>query len=141
MVIKHNSWITEEDIRSIEKEKKARYICDNPLKTRDGSWANFPIAIFYANEKHTEGSNWFGLFQDSIGRITITNAESVENRVINGLLVDEKIIYSSYRNDFVCLGNKDGLKCCIDGGLDYLKTMGNAPIVKLQITKDGLRRV
>jgi hypothetical protein len=134
--IELNSWLSESQIRAIEKEKNAKYICDNPLKLRNGQYANFPIAIFYAKEKHPEGSNWFALYTDTLGRIMISNAAEVDNRIISGLLVGKKIIYSSYRHDLNCFEN-----CCIDGGIDYLKVNGSCPAVQLIITKDGLRRV
>jgi hypothetical protein len=145
MKIIHKSWLSKKQIKAIQKEKEATYICDNPLRLRDGSWANFPIAIFYAKTPHPNGSNWFGLYNDYMGRVMIVNAGEVEGREIDGLIVGDKIIYSSYRHHLHCLSDENGDYACIDGGIDYLKLTGTAKITKsiirLKITKDGLMEV
>jgi hypothetical protein len=132
MKIIHDSWIGEEAIKRMEQHYNAKYICDTALKGGDGNYVDSPFAIFYANEKHPEGSNWFALYLDYIGRTMITNAIEVEGRIINGLMVDDKIVYSSYRHDMQCLTDSSGSRCCIDGGVDYLKVLGTCPIVKLK---------
>lgn len=143
--ILHNSWLSEQDIVNAEEHYKAKYICDTCLKVRNGSYGNQSFAIFYNEVAHPNGSNWFALFRDN-GRTMIVNAIEVENRIINGLVIDDsKVIYSSYRNDYRCYtSEKTGVEFCIDGGMDYLKLNKSSEdvqfsIAKLQVTKDGLR--
>lgn len=132
-----NKSFLNDDLEKIESEYNAKYIVDLPLKTRLG-YLNQPCAIFYADKAHPEGSNWFALFADRIGRLVITNAIELENKEFTALKVGDDIVYSSYRHDYRELGNSS-----IDGGLDYTKTtLGeNAELITLKVTKNGLIEV
>lgn len=139
MNIIHGNWLSKVAIEEIEENHNAKFICYTPLNTRDGSYINQPCAIFYAEEAHPNGSNWFALFHDYMNRLVIANAIEVENRIITGLMRGNDVIYSTHRHDMVCFSEQGSP--CIDGGMDYTKvngSMNECRMVNLKVTKDGL---
>jgi hypothetical protein len=126
-------------IKIVEDKMNAKYVCESCLRNRDGGWANVPVAIFYTELAHPEGSNYFGIYNNIDGRTTITNAISA-TEPFSGLLIDNEVVYSRYRHDF-----REHNGIFVDGGRDYLKFGGEridqAEIVKIQIVKDHLEIV
>jgi len=126
-------------IKIVEDKMNAKYVCESCLRNRDGGWANVPVAIFYTELAHPEGSNYFGIYNNIDGRTTITNAISA-TEPFSGLLIDNEVVYSRYRHDF---RGHNGI--FVDGGRDYLRFGGEridqAEIVKIQIVKDHLEIV
>ena len=57
-----SSWFDDDTILKIEDKYNATYVFESCLKDAYGNWANFPVAIFYTEEAHPEGSNYFGLY-------------------------------------------------------------------------------
>jgi len=123
-------------IKIIEDKMNAKFVFESCLKNRDGGWANVPVAIFYTEKAHPEGSNYFGLYTDVYGRVTISNAISA-TEPFNGLLIDDEVIYSRYRHDF-----REHNGVFIDGGRDYLRCggarIGDTLSVKIHVVNDHL---
>lgn len=132
---------TPEQIKKIEEKYKATYVCETCVRAKSGEWANQPVAVFYTEEPHPQGLNWFGLFfrwkpggaaDDLI--LSITDAKSATLEPFQGLSYDGKTVYySRYRHDFRTVPGG-----FVDGGRDYLRYQPPAMIVKLQIIKDKL---
>ena len=127
---------TDDKIKIIENKYNAKYVCDTCLKGSMG-WVNFPVAVFYTEEKHPQGSNWFAMYYDPINKnnFNITDAISATES-FEALQVGQDVIYSAYRHDFYHYGST-----FVDGGRDYLRYSPNENCkpVKLQIIKDKLQ--
>lgn len=110
-----------DQISKIEEHYNAKYVFESCLKNGDGNWANFPVAIFYTDTPHPEGSNYFALWKSEHG-LRITNAISaVEGITYAGLEAEDEVIYSHYRHDFRV--GKNG--AFVDGGRDYFRYGGD----------------
>lgn len=119
-VLLDSSLWNENQIKLIEKKYKAKYVMDACLPHEHGGWANFPVAIFYTKTPHPEGSNYFAFFPDPVNsKLTITNGYAAIKDPIEALMIDETVIYSSYRHDYRSF---DGV--FIDGGRDYTRIGG-----------------
>jgi hypothetical protein len=138
----HNesTWLKPDGIAKVEQMYNAKYVFESCLKTRFGGWSEFPVAIFYTEQAHPEGSNYFGLFKNSFGQLTITNGISATEE-FNALQIGEDIIYSRYRHDFSMLKeNEEG--GFIDGGRDYVKYNPEiGKLIKLKVVGDHLEVV
>ena len=137
MKIKNNYHFNEDMIFHLEKSYDAKFICETSIKDASKGWYNTPVALFYANVKHPQGSNWFAIFQHSDGGFSITNGISAvepDNKLV-GITDGKDVVYSSHRHHFSKLGNG-----YIDGGRDYAKLNLSSGIttVTLLITPDGL---
>lgn len=136
----HNesSFLKPDAIAKVENTYNAKYIFESCLKTKDGNWSNFPVAIFYTEQAHPEGSNYFGIFRNDFGALTIANGISA-TEPFEGIQIDEDVYYSRYRHDF--RDCKKGIS--IDGGRDYTRLVGNVLTgshknVKITVVKDKL---
>lgn len=143
----HNecTFINPEGIAKVEEMYNATYVFESCLKTRDGGWSNFPVAIFYTEKAHPQGSNYFGLYRQQVSiddkpHILIVDAISATEMFV-GLQVGEDIIYSRYRHDYRQLDeSEDG--AFIDGGRDYVRTNPEiGKLVHLKVVKDKLELV
>lgn len=135
MKILNESTVYKPDgIKIIEDKMNAKFVFESCLKNRAGGWANMPVAIFYTEVAHPQGSNYFGVYNDFDGRVTITDAISA-TEPFEGLLIDDDIIYSRYRHDF-----REHNGVFIDGGRDYTRIggsrMAEATVVKLKVVDD-----
>lgn len=130
----HNesSFLLEDGIAKVEKLYNAKYVFESCLKTRDGNWCNMPVAIFYTEKAHPEGSNYFGLYRTDFGDVMITNGISA-TEPFDALKVGEDIIYSRYRHDY-----REYNGAMVDGGRDYFKHNMHGVPVKLVVVKDHL---
>ena len=129
----NSEWL---NIPMVESKYKATYIGEFALRSKEGGWASQPVSIFYQEEPHPEGSNYFGLFLSPLtGNVMITNGIAATEHIWTGLKVSEgRVIYSAYRHDF----HKDPeSELFIDGGPDYLHTNGTE-FVSFKIDKDDL---
>lgn len=134
----HNKWLKDDSIAKIEEMKDCKYVCDLPLRSAEGGWVNAPAAIFYNEEPHPDGSNYFGIMQDVLisDQFLITDAvKSVENP-FSGLKTPHGVMFSTYRYDYY----SDG-EYMVDGGLDYFKHSLYGDPVKIQIIDDELTLV
>ena len=129
----HNecTWLKPDGIAKVENMYNAKYVFESCLKTKSG-WCNMPVAIFYTEEPHPEGSNYFGLYRTDFGDLMITNGISA-TEPFNAIQVGDDIIYSRYRHD--CRSFKGAL---VDGGRDYFKHNGVGQTVMLRVNKDKL---
>lgn len=143
-----SSFLTKESIKAIESKYKARYVCESCLRGLDDQWVNFPAAIFYTDNPHPEGSNYFGIFlhqglEDS-NHVMITDGISATGQDMVGVIADNgDVIYSRYRHDY--RESNDG-SVFIDGGRDYTRVgfkeeseKTNGRMVTLRIVKDKLK--
>lgn len=108
------------EIKKIEEHYNATYLLESCLKNKDGGWCNFPVAIFYQDEPHPHGSNYFALYRHPVtNRLTISNGISAVEEEIPALMIDDTVIYSKYRHNFV-----EHAGVFIDGGRDYVRVGG-----------------
>ena len=132
-----SSFLTEENIKNIEKHYKATYVLETCAKDRSGGWANFPAAIFYTETAHPEGSNYFALYVTEDRQLMIANGLSAVNNVVfQGLEAEGVVTYSRYRHDYRDAGNG----AFVDGGRDYFRYGGDKfddyNIVEFVVNKD-----
>ena len=113
----HNecTFLKPDGIAKVEQMYNAKYVFETCLKTRFGGWSEFPVAIFYTEEAHPQGSNYMGLYRNDFGDMMVCNGISALEE-FDALQIDEDIIYSRYRHDYGELG-----EASIDGGRDYVK--------------------
>lgn len=132
------SMFTDEQYNNIEEYYKAKFICETCLKNIDGGWANIPVAVFYTENAHPEGSNWFGLYYNHDNKLMITDAKSALEPFDALLFENGDILYSRYRHDYRTYGN-----AMVDGGRDYFRytPTNDSKMVKIQIMKDKLEIV
>lgn len=114
----------EVDIAKIEEAYKAKYVFESPIKPHGGGWFDAPSLIFYCEEAHPRGSNYFALYHRdgnwliSDGITAICEEDGITAiRATNG-----DIIYSHWRHDFNT--STDG-SVSIDGGRDYTRIMAD----------------
>jgi hypothetical protein len=134
------SFLKPEGIAKIEKAYNAKYVFESCIKDRDGGWCNWPSAIFYTEEAHPQGSNYFALYHErvSIGRepqFMITNGISAIEP-FDALQVGDDVIYSRYRHDY-----REYKGYMVDGGRDYFRRSADGTPVKLCVNKDKLEIV
>ena len=110
------SFIKEEMIPVIEKEYNAKYVLETDLKSKHGGWANRPAAIFYTEEAHPRGSNYFALYFDGSSLMITDGLHSIKDVVFTGIEAEGEVVYSRYRHDY--REGKNG--AFVDGGRDYL---------------------
>jgi hypothetical protein len=127
------SFIKSEGIDMIEDAYNAKYVFESCLKTKDGGWCNMPVAIFYTETPHPQGSNYFGLYRNDFGDFMITDGISA-TEPFDALQVGDEVIYSRYRHDY-----REYKGAMVDGGRDYFKRSADRGMpVKLQVNKDKL---
>lgn len=137
-IVNRNPIFDPEYIERIEKHYNAKFVCETSLKLKDGGWGNFPVAVFYTETAHPEGSNWFGLYWNHENQLRITDAKPALEPFDGLLLEDGSVFYSRYRHDYQSL--EDGTM--VDGGREYLRyNPGNGKVVSLQIVNDKLEIV
>lgn len=146
MIKIHNecSFIKPEGIAKVEEMYKATFIMESCIKG-DNGWCNFPAAIFYTEEAHPEGSNYFALYKDQKTRRTLEPKIMITNGIsatepFGAIQIGEDVYYSRYRHDY----RETGRGVAIDGGRDYVRLVGNIHAgkqVKLKVNKDKLEVV
>ena len=131
-VLTESSFIDEVGIKQIEETRHAKYVYENCQRTKDGGYANFPLAVFYTEKKHPEGSHFFGVFVDPTTRRTMVCDAAKHMGPINGIaLPSGDVIYSRYRHDF-----REHQDVFVDGGRDYLRCGGKDLAVLRHVTID-----
>lgn len=132
------SFIKPAGIRAIERDYNAKYVLETCLKAKDGGWANFPAAVFYTDEPHPQGSNYFAMYFHE-GDLMITDAlPSIKDVIFEGLEAEGEVVYSRYRHDY--REGKNG--AFVDGGRDYFRYGGDRfddyHRVKFKVVKDSV---
>jgi hypothetical protein len=127
------SFFPGETIKKIEEKLCAKYVCETQLKLRSDSWSSFSAAIFYTEEPHPEGSNWFGIWLKD-GRVMISNAISAVEEPFFGVVAENgDVIYSRHPTDF---RESEDKTVFVDGGRDRCRHDLMHEIVKLKVVKD-----
>lgn len=122
-----------DQIEKIEKKYSAKFVCETSVPGRNGDWVG-PVAVFYTEIPHPEGSNYFGMRFDIDDHLVIFNAIMATSTAFTGTVCEDgEVIYSRHRHDFVV-----GKNAFIDGGRDYHRTNGSSPLVTLKVEKDQL---
>ena len=135
-ILNECTWLKPDGIAKVENMYNAKYVFESCLKTKNGGWCNFPVAIFYTEEAHPQGSNYFGLYCTDSGDFMITNGISA-TEPFDALQVGDDIIYSRYRHDY-----REHKGAMVDGGRDYFKRSADRGTpVKLQVVGDHLEIV
>lgn len=121
-------------IEFTEKHYNAKYVFESVLKTKVGTYTEFPVAIFYTEQPHPEGSNYFALYPDGYGSWRIANGITATEGSYTGLVVGDEVYYSRFRHDYRPAGG-----WAIDGGRDYTRLLGEDPqTVTFRVEKDKL---
>ncbi len=127
------SFLSQNQIRKVEDRYKAKYVFESQLKLRSDQWSDFSAAVFYSDEPHPKGSNWFGLW-DNAGRLMISNAISAVNEPFFGAVAENgDVIYSRHPRDF---RESDDKTVFVDGGRGHFRHDLEHEIVKLKVVKD-----
>jgi hypothetical protein len=116
---------------------KAKYIGEFSVAGLGGGFANLPVSIFYQQEAHPRGSNWFGLYFNHLDKLMITDGKSAVDNIWVGVLNEKtnEILYSAYRHDYQVYGD-----LMADGGAEYTKSSVH-PHINFKIVKDTLEVV
>ena len=123
------------DIEKIETKYNAQYVCDSCLKNKFGGWADLPVSVFYTEESHPQGSNYFGIFRSPFDSSLVIADAIKATEPFTGLKCgDGTIIYSRFAHDYVKYG-----KYFIDGGREYTRRSIDGETVTLQIQKNNLK--
>jgi len=130
-ILNESTWLKPDGIAKVENMYNAKYVFESCLKTKWG-WSDIPVCIFYTEQAHPEGSNYFGLYRTDFGDVMITNGISA-TEPFNALQVGEDIIYSRYRHDY-----REHKRAIVDGGRDYFKHNGVGQTVMLHVVGDHL---
>lgn len=132
----HNDILPEEVQKKVCEQKKAKYLGEFSLRTKEGDWSDFPVAIFYQEEAHPEGSNYFGIYKSPLPwqSYMITNAIKATEVDWTGVLNPDTndVLYSAYQHDYQTLGS-----LMADGGHCYTRC-SNHPIISFKIFKDKI---
>ena len=136
----HNecTFLKPDGIAKMENMYNATFVMESCLKTKNGGWSNFPVAIFYTEKAHPRGSNYMGLYVDSYNRFLITDGITA-TEPFEGIQIGDNVYYSHYRHHYRECG-----PVAIDGGRDYTKLVGDinaAKKVTLKVNKDKLEVV
>lgn len=122
------------DIAKVETKYNAKFVGQFCLKTKSGSWGEFPADVYWQEKPPVEGySNYFALIIQ-MGSAYITSGASAVEHPITAIVADDgEVIYSRYRHDY--RASKDG-SVFIDGGRDYTKSSVGGRFVTLKVV-DG----
>lgn len=113
-----NRGLSEDMICRVEEQYKATYVMDTCLKTVDGQWTNWYGCIFYTEQPHPKGSNYFALYKDELEGWKITNGLSAVEGEFHGILFEDgELIHSRYRHDYF-----EHRGAVADGGRDYFRS-------------------
>ncbi len=127
------SFLSQNQIRKVEDRYRARYVFESQLKLKSEQWSDFSAAVFYTEQPHPRGSNWFGIWNDD-GRLMISNAISaVEEPFFGAVAENGDVIYSRRIDD---LRESDDKSVFVDGGRAHFRHDLEHEIVKLRVVKD-----
>jgi len=129
-----------EQIKIIEDKYNGKYVFESAIKAKGGGWTNRAFTIFYTEEAHPEGSNYFAIGYDHTGAVIIANGIDATEE-FEGVLYNDEVFYSRFCHDFRQFTN--GL--FVDGGRDYTRyggsNLSNYKLVKIRVNKDHLEVV
>lgn len=122
----------------IEERMNAKFVCETCIKNQNGQWVNQPFCIFYTEQPHPQGSNYFAVYYDRDMNVMICDGITATEGEFQGVVGTDGIIYySRYRHDFRNIPGG-----FVDGGRDYLRyggsDMGLLKVVNLKIVGANL---
>jgi len=117
----------------VEKEYKAKYVGEFTVRGKEDNWVNAPAMLFWADEPHPEGSNWFIIYFNGEGQPMISDGKSAVEHEWDGILDPETntVLYSAYRHDYQVFDD-----LVADGGPEYFRGSLHSG-VKIQILDGG----
>lgn len=136
-VMKQRTVFSWEAIHSIQDAYQATWVCETCVKTVDGEWSNFPVAIFYQSNPTGNYNHHFGMYyRNSFVICSVPSAlEPFEAVSLDG----EHFYYSRFRHDFYSFPGGG----FVDGGRDYTRFGGldisKFQIARCQIVKDEIK--
>jgi hypothetical protein len=65
-ILNHNDILPEDVQLKVSKLRNAKYLGEFSLPTKEGDWSDFPVAVFYQEEAHPRGSNYFGIYKSPL---------------------------------------------------------------------------
>lgn len=138
-IIQTNFVLTDSNIKTVEEMYKARFICETSTKLKNGDWANQPVALFYTETPHPDGSNWFILYYrtdltTNEEKIFIADGKPATEEPLQGYFAaNGDIVYSVYRHHMHVSPDKS---IAIDGGRDYNKIVAYQNYIPIPVTLD-----
>jgi hypothetical protein len=118
MEIKHEPIFDTKTVADFYSEKdgvSVKYVCTSAPNEH----ATYAADIFYRETPHPEfGNRYFGLYNNHMGQIMITNADMIED--LEFAMIEDNngdLHYSAHRHDYKVIDDK-----MIDGGRSYIKT-------------------
>lgn len=128
--IKHEPLFDTKKVEELYTQKDGvavKYVCTSA----PNEYGTYAADIFYRETPHPEfGNRYFGLFNNHMGQIMITNADMIED--LQFAMIEDNngdLHYSAHRHDYKVIDDK-----MIDGGRSYIKT--NADTLSYRV-KDG----
>ena len=117
--IVHNPIFDTKTVADFYSEKDGvpvKYVCTSAPNEH----ATYAADIFYRETPHPEfGNHYFGLYNNNMGQIMITNADMIED--LEFTCIEDSngdLHYSAHRHDYKVLDNDN----MIDGGRSYVRT-------------------
>jgi len=98
-ILNECTFLTQEQITDIEEKYAGTYVFESCLKDKDGKWLNFPVAIFYTEKAHPEGSNYFAMFMLHGYPMIADGISATEGHSVGVKAFNNEVIYSRYRHD------------------------------------------
>lgn len=133
-----------EQIKIIEDKYNGKYVFESAIKTKGGGWTDRAFAIFYTEEAHPQGSNYFAIGWsynpfDGLAKAELIITDGISaTEEFEGILYNDEVYYSRFCHDFRQYPN--GL--FVDGGRDYTRfgcsVLSECKTVKLKVVKDKL---
>lgn len=119
-----------EQVKKIEELRNARWLLDTEHK-------GHPVSVFWQDEAHPNGSNFFALYYKNVPwELMITDGAFILDQSIRGIMLPSgNVIYSRYVHDFF---EREGV--AIDGGRSYTRVVGDSSLyrfVTIRVTEQG----
>lgn len=141
MILNECSFLSPSQIKLIEGKHNAKYVFETCLRGTNEQWVNAPAAVFYSEEPHPMGSNYFAFYIGGFNlNFVICDAKKHIEGLFTGVQADNgDIVYSRFRHDY---RNSPDNTVFVDGGRDYLRWGGKdtnlGRVVNFKVEKDKL---
>lgn len=115
--------IDDVGIARVEKAYKCRFVAEWNIINSDGRVMTQPVLLFWNDIPHDKGSNWMGMYRDSVDsnwyvRDGITASRLPIECVVSN---DKQVLFSKNRHDFRTSHDRS---ITVDGGRDYTRVLG-----------------
>lgn len=98
----HNDWNQKWlNTDAIEEQFKCKYVGEFSRKRTSG-WQDYPMSLFYCQEKHPKGSNYLGIINPTGNEILKCDGVTAVNHTWKGVIdtFSKTVLYSAFRNDY-----------------------------------------